>query len=213
MSAQTEAPTLDTTASRHRADALLILLNARFVDPAMTMGAMRVLGLSKVDMADARRRVGSLVSMPPHEPVGPTGTPSPEDQSWGTQPRPSSPPFRRPDRAPSTSRPVSHDGQLRCSKCSQWKDEGEFSIRTDRLGSGTRRSACKGCHRLAGRQRYLNVDAKGSLTILGLDFVVEEGDTSGKFICAKCGKPIEAGDDATLVGAVEHSWCVKGEES
>ncbi len=221
MSAQTESPPLwEVRQTRARADALLILLNARFVDPAFTAGAMRVLGLSKEDMSEARRRVGAMVAMPPHEPVGSTDSPS-ADQEWGQPPTglpraphvaPSFERFRRPSKPATNARPVNHDGQLRCSKCQKWKDEDEFSLRTDRLGSGTRRSACKPCHRLAGKQRYLNVDAKGSLTLLGVDFVVEEGDTAGKFICAKCGKPIEQGDDATVIGVVEHSWCVKGEE-
>jgi hypothetical protein len=204
MSAQTEAPTtVGFTAARHRADALLILLNARFVDPSQTPGAMRVLGLDKSDMADARRRVGGMVAASP----APAPPPAPSEPSyWDANPAP----FRRPNKSPTTARPI-HEGQLRCSQCQKWKDEEEFSLRTDRLGSGTRRSACKDCHRLAGRKRYLNVQAKASLSTLGVEFVVEEGDTSARFICAKCGQPIEPNDDATVVGEVEHSWCAKEE--
>lgn len=204
MSTQTEAPTLyERRRIEQRADALLILLNARFVDPEKAPGAMRVLGLSKGDMSEARRRVGALVSVPP----APVVMHSHPTYSWDDE-KPA--PLRQPTKAPTNARPI-HEGQLRCSKCQKWKDEDEFSLRTDRIGSGTRRSACKSCHRLAGKERYLNVRAQEALTAIGVEFVVEEGDSSAKFICRSCGKPIEPGEDATVSGVVEHSSCVEGE--
>lgn len=206
MSAQTDTPLL--TATDIRADTLLLLLNARFVNPDRSLGAMRVLGLVGADMSAARRRVGLSVAVPPV----PVEDEPAEPETITRRSTYVAPPKARLSKAPTNSRPV-NEGKLRCSKCQEWKPEDQFGLRTDRLGSGTRRSACRDCHRKDGRQRYLNVKALDSLTLLGLDFVVEEGDSSAKFVCGRCGKPIEPGDDATLIGAVEHSTCVKGEDA
>lgn len=200
MSAQAEPIPEALDASAIRADTLLALLTSRFVDWSHCNGAMRVLGLTTADMSAAKKRLT-------FERIGvPVPVPVPEPEEPAPFRRPASKPFK----APTVTRPVRiPDGeapQLRCSQCKEWKPAEAFSPRTDRPGSGTRRSACRDCHRLTGRRRYLNLEALDALGTVGLEFVVEAEDPA-RLVCAKCKRPIKPGEDASVAGEVGHVEC------
>ncbi len=196
------------------ADALLALLRARPVVLAWDQcnPAMAVLGLNAADLSEARARVGFPVHATPpggtpdvtdvpapaaptddHRPVVSVDGPPPpvrvgEAAYRQTEPHP---PTRT--RPATTARPT-RAGELRCSRCREWKAMEAFRLRTDRIGSGTRRSACDECFSRDNRSRYVNLTARAELNAIGITLSIEEGDEVARLRCRKCGQALGTDD-------------------
>ena len=179
-------------------DALLAVLRAKLLPWEAGDAAMAALGLNKGIMAEARARADRAEAMFEYG----------SDTKRAAEPRPQGdriPNVRTPTyqrkapayRQPTRQRPVSDDGDLCCSVCGKWKPAEEFMLRTDRIGSGTRRSACTPCHNERNKSRYLNVTAVAALNAVGLTFTVSEGDDAASLSCVLCGARLEVGDDVT----------------
>jgi hypothetical protein len=186
-------------------DALLAVMRARLLPWRHGEAVMGRLGVTKSEMARARNR-----PLPPAWQLQSTkdaAEPRPKGNTTGRDPLREY--ARKPSKAPTTARPVTEDGQLRCSVCGKWKDPEDFKLRSDRIGSGTRRSACDPCHNAANRARYLNVEAKASLNAVGLSFTIQDGDEAASLSCASCGQRLEVGQDVRTVhdSAIRHITC------
>lgn len=200
---------ISAEAREHRADALLILGRAKLLVVGAFEAGMAELGIDKGDMSAARARSDGRMTRAP----APTFTdPLTTDRAWrSTEPHTRSPaepkvyaPHGRRGQRPTRSRPVGEDGKLRCVRCGLDKIPEEFRLRSDRLGSGTRRSACDDCTARDQRARYLSVRTRADLNAVGLTFSVEDGDDVAGLTCLRCGNAITSGDDVTA-GPVEVS--------
>lgn len=206
------------TATEVLADGLLRLLRAQPVilgwDKAAA--AMAVLGLSREDLSEARERGGDFVrhdtpDIDGHdferatrpEPTEPVAVPDPADvtimpgRTRRTAGKPVAVTRTMLHRPATRTRPVSDTGQLQCTRCRLWKDPGEFRLRTDRIGSGTRRSACDECFNRDNRERYVSLRAKAQLNAVGITLEILEGDEAAQLICVRCQEPLGLDDVET----------------
>lgn len=104
-------------------------------------------------------------------------------------PVPASPP---PVPRPGNYRARGPNGELRCSRCKQWKPERSFSPRPRR--PGLFKSHCKDCMADQARIRYLSVRKMEALNAAGLTFTVSGSDDVVGLSCVGCGRQIVTGD-------------------
>lgn len=88
-------------------------------------------------------------------------------------------------------------GQLLCSRCGVFLDPDCFRLRTDRIGSGQRRSACDPCLSDASRSRYVTIETRGTLREIGITLAIQEGDDAARLLCVDCGQPLGVDDVRT----------------
>jgi hypothetical protein len=190
-------------------DALLSVLRAKLVPWTHADTAMYMLGITKGQMNEARYRASRIPELVDYPSTKDAAEPRPKGERI---PYPRDPLSNlRKAKPPTRTRPVSEDGDLLCTRCGKWLSPDNFKLRTDRIGSGGRRSACDPCHNAANRSRYLSVEAKASLNAVGLTFTIQDGDDAATLSCAACGMRLEVGDEVRTEhdSPIRHITCPK----
>lgn len=103
-------------------------------------------------------------------------------------------------------RPRGKHGELRCSRCKEWKAPSEFSRRP--RSTWQYKSWCKPCMASRQRQRYLTVEKEAALNMVGLTFTVGDNDDVVGLSCAGCGEVIEIGDSVHADARLVHERCM-----
>jgi hypothetical protein len=103
-------------------------------------------------------------------------------------------------------RPRGKHGELRCSRCKEWKAPEHFSRRSG--SSWQYKSWCKPCMATRQRQRYLTVEKEAALNMAGLTFKVSDTDDVVGLSCAGCGEIIQAGDSVHADARLVHERCM-----
>lgn len=103
-------------------------------------------------------------------------------------------------------RPRGKHGELRCTRCKEWKAPDQFSRRPG--STWQYKSWCKPCMATRQRQRYLTVEKEAALNMVGLTFLVSDQDDVVGLSCAGCGEVIEIGDSVHADARLVHERCM-----
>ena len=174
---------------------LLVLTRHRVIDKAEARRAAELLHLSVDDVSRAAQRntdtprLDSTWSQPATAPAGrvPTGK-----ARTGVQ--------RFPNR-----RDGEHGPERLCTRCDVWLPANEEHFGIKSRDPICLRSWCRPCWNDYQRERYLTRAQEEAMDAAGVTFTLDEDRPL--LACAKCGRPLRAGDEVEGRTTLSHTAC------
>lgn len=181
---------------------LLVLRRHGLIDPATAKAAAVLFRLEASDARRAAERDTDLVRLSGLE-VKPEPFEQPATSPAG--PPPSTPRTTRRYRGYLNRREGVNGPERRCTRCGEWKPATEEHFGFKDRAARRLRSWCRPCWNNYQRERYLTRAQEEALDAAGVKFVLEEDQPL--LSCAKCGRPLRAGDEVEGSTRLCHTAC------